>query len=163
MDTKHELYMDPVAGVNMVYDKTMRRGLELDTHILPADGLDIYARYTYEKAFFIGSHYAGNEVPMVPTQMLTWGVNYTFMDCVDFTYRFNFVGPRRLISDQRNIGRQLKQYITNDIRLGYRKHGFEVYGALNNILDFKYSEIGTWGTYFPANGRNFLFGVKQKF
>ena len=85
------------------------------------------------------------------------------MDCVDVDYKFNFAGPRYSVSDQRNVDRKLKQYITNDIRVGYNKHGFEVYGALNNIFDYKYSDIGAWGAYYPANGRNYVIGVKQKF
>jgi len=163
LDTRHELTYDPINFVNAVYDRTMRHGLELETHVLPVDNLDIYANYTYEKAFFVGSHFAGNTVPLVPCHKLTGGIVYTFMDCVDVHYIFRFVGPRYFISDPLNLSRQMKQYITNDIKLAYRKHGLEIYGALNNIFDYEYSEIGSWGQYFPANGRNFVAGVKYKF
>jgi outer membrane receptor protein involved in Fe transport len=161
---KHELYFDPfAAGANGVHDHTMRHGLELEAHVMPVKDLDIYGKYTLEKAFFVGSHYAGNQIPMVPEQKFTGGLTYTFMDCVDVNYTFNFVGDRRFISDQLDLMRVMKYYITNDIRVGYRKEGFEIYGKLNNIFNNHYSEIGSWGQYYPANGRNFVFGVKQKF
>lgn len=163
MDTRHELFYDPVNYVNMIYDRTMRHGLECEAHLLAGDDADIFARYTYENVFFVGGRYAGNTIPMVPQHMLTWGVSYTFMDCVDIDYKFNFVGPRYSVSDQRNVDRKLKHYVTNDIRIGYHKYGFEVYGALNNMFDYKYSDIGAWGAYYPANGRNYIIGVKQKF
>lgn len=163
MDTRHELYYDPITFANAVHDHTMRNGVELETHIMPLDALDIYADYTFEKAYYVGPRFAGNEIPMVPTQMLTWGITYTYMDCFDVDYKFNFVGPQRFVSDQLNLNRTLKQYITNDIRLAYHKYGFEVFGKINNIFDFNYSEIGSWSQYYPANGRNFVIGVKQKF
>jgi outer membrane receptor protein involved in Fe transport len=39
----------------------------------------------------------------------------------------------------------------------------EIYGAIDNLFDYKYSDMGSYGQYYPANGRNFLIGVKQKF
>jgi iron complex outermembrane receptor protein len=165
MDSRHELFYDPINFTNAIYDHTMRNGIELEAHLLPQNinSLDLFAKYTYEKAFFIGSHFAGNEIPMVPQHKLTWGISYTFMDSVDINYLFNFVGPRYFISDPLNLSRRMKQYITNDIRMAYHKHGFEVYGSLNNIFDFKYAEIGSYGQYYPANGRNYVVGVKYKF
>ena len=59
--------------------------------------------------------------------------------------------------------RMMKYYITNDVRIAYHKFGFEVYGALNNILNDQHSDVGSYGQYYPSNGRNFLIGVKQKF
>jgi len=164
IDTRHEIFYDPwVTFVNAVYDRTIRHGLELEAHILPAKDLDAYAKYTYEKAFFVGSHYAGNEVPMVPRHKITWGLAYTFMDCVDFNYVANFVGDRRFISDQRNVMRRMKYYITNDVRVAYRKLGLEIFAAINNIFDYDYSAIGSYGQYYPSNGRNFIIGTKYKF
>jgi len=163
MQNRHELYYNPIDYVNMIYDRTMRQGIEMEAHILPTSALDICIRYAYEKAFFAGSHFAGNEIPMVPNHKVTSGVTYTFMDCVDFNYVFNFVGPRRFISDQQNVMRMMKYYITNDVRMAYHKLGFEVYGALNNIFNDQHSDVGSYGQYYPSNGRNFIIGVKERF
>jgi iron complex outermembrane receptor protein len=166
MDTRHELFYGPTIGAfgaNGIYDRTMRNGVEVEAHLLPIDDLDIYGKYAYIKAFFVGSHYAGNEIPMVPKHKVTGGVSYTFMDCLDISYIFNFVGPRRFLNDQLNIMRQMKQYCTSDIKITYRKHGMEIYGAINNALDYAYSDMGATGQYYPANGFNYTIGVKQKF
>lgn len=164
MDIKHELFFDPWAAMsNSIYDHTVRHGLEAEAHINCIENLDIYGRYTYEKAFFVGSHYAGNEIPMVPRHKFTWGVKYSFMDCFDVSYVANFVGDRRFISDQQNLMRTMKYYYVNDVVVAYHKYGLWISLAANNIFDYQYSGIGAYGQYYPANGRNFTFTASYKF
>jgi outer membrane receptor protein involved in Fe transport len=80
-----------------------------------------------------------------------------------------FVGARRFISDQRNLQPPLKSYITHDIKFSYNKYGLEIYGAIYNIFNAKYSEQGvldftrTVPGYYPSPGTNFVAGVKYKF
>lgn len=169
MDIKHELFYDPIIFVNAVYDHTMRHGLELEAHVYPVESLDCIANYTYEKAFYIGSHFAGHEIPMVPYHKLSAGIDYTFMDCVDFTYLANAVGLQRFINDQQNLSPRMKPYVTHDIKLSYHKYGVEIYGAIYNILDEKYSAYavtngtGTAQAYYPSPGVNYVTGIKYRF
>ncbi len=169
MDTKHELYFDPITFTNSVYDRTIRHGLEVEAHAYLLKGIDAFADYTFMKAFYVGSHYAGNDIPMVPRHKFSAGLDYTFMDCLNIHYVANFVGLRRFINDQINLAPRLKSYLTHDIKASYYKYGLEVYGAIYNIFDEKYSQYGvtnsagTRQAYYPSPGVNFLLGVNYKF
>lgn len=169
MDIKHELFYDPVNFINTIYDRTMRHGLELETHVYPTDDLDCIVNYTYEKAFYVGSHFAGNDIPMVPRNKFSAGFNYTFMDCVDFTYLATAVGLQRFINDQQNFAPRMKPYVTHDIKMSYHKYGMEIYGAIYNLFDEKYSAYGvtnaagTAQAYYPSPGVNYVTGIKYRF
>ncbi|MDD5173391.1 MAG: TonB-dependent receptor [Candidatus Omnitrophica bacterium] len=168
-DIKHELYYNPVTFSNSVYDRTMRNGLELETHIYPIDGLDGFFKYTYENAFFMGGQFAGNEVPMVPKNKITGGVNYILKDCFNVNYTVNYVGQRRFISDQRNVVPRLKAYTTQDLKFSYYKYGLEIYAAIYNIWNESYYDYavtnagGTAMNYYPSPRRNFVVGLNYKF
>ena len=169
MDIKHELFYDPVNYINTIYDHTMRQGLELETHIYPVNGLDLTANYTYEKAFYIGSSFAGHDIPMVPRHKLSAGFNYLYMGCVNFNYQANAVGMQRFINDQQNYAPRVKPYATHDIKLSYHKYGMEIYGAIYNIFDEKYSGYGVTSAdgktqaYYPSPGVNYVTGIKYSF
>lgn len=168
-DIKHEIYYDPTLFTNAVYDRTMHHGFELENHIRPVEELDIFGKYTYQKAFFVGSHYAGNEIPSVPRDKISAGVNYTFMDTVTIAYIANFVGKQRFISDQKNIVPSLKSYTVHDLKLSYIKYGLEMFIGIYNLLDERYSAYGiTNGTgtnqaIYPSPGRNVTLGANYKF
>jgi iron complex outermembrane receptor protein len=169
MDLRHELYFNPLTFANSIYDRTVRHGLELETHAYLFEGFDASLHYTYQKAFFVGGSYAGNELPMVPRHRISGGLEYTFKGCVHLSYSVTYVGPRRFISDQRNLVPPLKSYVTHDAKISYTMHGLELFGALYNMFDEKYSDygvtnaMGTTQSYYPSPGRNFIAGVTYKF
>jgi iron complex outermembrane receptor protein len=169
MDLKHELYFDPMTFANSVYERTRHQGVEVEGHLYPFDDMDIFTNYTYQNAFFVGTQYAGNEIPMVPHHKIAGGLNYKFMDCVNIKYLVTFVGSRRFISDQRNFQPKLKSYITHDVKISYYKYGLEAYAAIYNIFNEKYAEQGvldftrTVPGYYSSPGTNFVIGAKYKF
>ncbi len=169
MDLRHELYFNPVTLANSIYDRTIRHGLELETHAYLFHGFDASVNYTYEKAFFVGSSFAGNEVPMVPRHKITGSIDYTFMDCVNIIYSASYVSPMRFTSDQRNVVPRLKSYMTHDVKLSYNKYGLSIYGAIYNIFNEKYdaygvtNALGTVQSHYPAPGTNFIAGVTYTF
>jgi iron complex outermembrane receptor protein len=169
MNLRQEIYFNPTTFANAVYPRTRHQGIEMEAHVYPFDGMDIFTNYTYQEAFFVGGEYAGNQIPMVPNNKVAGGFNYEFMDCVKIDYLVMFVGARRFISDQRNLQPPLKSYITHDIKFSYNKYGLEIYGAIYNIFNAKYSEQGvldftrTVPGYYPSPGTNFVAGVKYKF
>jgi len=168
-DLKHELYFDPLILANAVYDRTMRHGLETEVHLCPVEDIDAFVKYTYEKAYYVGSHYAGNEIPIVPRHKISTGLNYTLMNCFRINYLVNYVGARRFINDQLNIVPRLKPYVTHDLKFSYYKYGLEMYMGIYNLLDEQYSEYavtngtGTNKAYYPSPGRNVILGVNYSF
>ncbi len=169
MDLKEEIYFDPTTSFNSVYNHTRHQGVEIECHLYPFEDIDIFTNYTYQNSYFIGGVYAGNEIPIVPKNKISGGMDYRFMDCVNINYLVTFVGSRRFICDQKNLQPPMKSYTTHDIKLSYYKYGLEVYGALYNMFDQKYAEQGvldrtrTVPAYYPSPGRNFVVGAKYKF
>jgi len=168
-DIKHELYLNPSTFTNSIYDRTARNGLELEGHVYPVEALDTYVKFMLQQSRFVGGSYAGNEIPMVPRYKLTGGFEYKIMDCASISYSINYLGDRRFISDMRNLAPKLKPYIVSDIRMGYHKYGMEIYGAIYNMFDEKYSDYGvtnfagTSQNYYTNPGRNFVIGANYKF
>ena len=168
MPVRHEIYYDSVNNQNTNYKDTMHRGLELDVDLLIFDSMRAFVKYTCQQAYFMGGPYAGHAIPMVPRNQISTGVKYTYKDCFDMVYNINFVGPRRFANDLQNNVPQLKEYMTNDIKFSYRKEGFEIHAALNNIFDVAYSEYGSlsWNRtpgYYPSPRFNASMGVKYSF
>lgn len=169
MDIKNEIYYDSVTNKNAVHHHTIHHGLELETDFYLKDGLHAFCNYTYQKAFFVGEAFAGNEIPFVPRHKLSAGLKYTFRDCVDVVYSVNYVGERRFVNDLQNNMPRLKAYMTHDIKFAYKKFGFEIYGAVNNIFDADYSEYGaldftlTRPGYYPSPRMNAVAGVRYSF
>ena len=169
MEVKNELYYDSVTHKNSVYHHTVHHGLELETDFYLLDSIHAFANYTFEKAFFVGDTFAGNEIPLVPKHKFSTGLEYTFMDCLNFRYVANFVGQRWFINDLQNNMPKLKAYMTQDVKLTYYKYGVELYGVINNIFDEVYSEYGvldyalTSPGYYPSPRRNFQVGASYKF
>ena len=169
MPVRHVIYYDSVTNQNTNYSKTMHSGLEIDTDVMIFDCIRAFLNYTLQQAYFVGGPYAGCTIPMVPRNQISTGFKYTFKDCFDVIYEINYVGPRRFANDLQNRQPQLKEYMTNNIKFAYRKHGFEVHAAINNIFDVEYSEYGaldwtlTRPGYYPSPGINASVGVKYSF
>ena len=169
MDIKNELYYDAVTYQNSVYPHTIHHGLEVETNFYILDSIRTFANYTYAKAFFVGGSYAGNDIPLVPRNKFSAGLDYTFMDCLNILYVASYVGQRRFINDLQNSMPRLKPYVTHDVKVAYRKYGLEIFGAINNITNEEYSEYGvldralTNPGYYPSPKRNFTVGVSYKF
>ena len=169
MDTKNELYYDSVNNRNEVHHHTMHQGLEAKMRGNLFDCVLPFATYTYQKAYFIGEAFAGNTIPMVPKHKFSVGIKYVYKDCVAVIYEADFVGPKYFANDLQNSMPQMKQYAVHNIRFSYYKYGFEVFGAINNILDAEYSEYGAldWSLtrpgYYPSPRLNASMGLRIGF
>jgi iron complex outermembrane recepter protein len=169
MDITNELYYDSVTNKNSIHHHTVHHGLELRTDVYLLDAVHAFLNYTYQKAFFVGEAFAGNEIPMVPKHKISAGLKYTFMKSLEAVYTINYVGQRRFANDLKNEMPYLKSYITHDIKISYTKYGFEIYGAVNNIFDEVYSEYGaldwtlTRPGYYPSPRTTASLGVRYSF
>lgn len=170
MDVKNELYYNPITYANAVHHHTVHHGLELESTIFARDDFDIFGNYTFQKAFFVGENFAGNQIPMVPEHKFSLGFNYRLQDCFKLTYLCDYVGARRFANDLKNLQPYLKAYTVHNVKMTYQKYGFETFVALNNIFNEQYSEYGVLDTftlsmpgYYPSPGRNFTAGFSYKF
>ncbi|MBL7156851.1 MAG: TonB-dependent receptor [Candidatus Omnitrophica bacterium] len=171
MDIKHELYYNPLPSItkNSVYHHTIHHGLEITANTFLFEMIHGFANYAYQKAFFVGDDFAGNEIPLAPKHQFSAGINYNFIDKVHLGYIANYIGERWFINDLKNDQPKLKPYLTHNIKLSYKDFGWEIFAALNNISDEEYSEYGSLDStltkpgYYPSPRRNFLIGVSCRF
>ncbi len=179
---RNEIFFDPLAGnfglgSNNNYDRTLRRGIEFGqtTDLLKFVHPDFmnqwkfYTNYTYLDASFDGGTYDNNRVPMVPKYQTNMGMTVGVFDRWEFSLIGRYVGSRFVINDTANATAPIKPYATMDGKIAYNKDPFEIYLAINNMLDEQYysyvskSTSSTTRAYYPAPERNFTMGVNVKF
>ncbi|MBN1354318.1 MAG: TonB-dependent receptor [Candidatus Omnitrophica bacterium] len=170
MDVRNELMYDPIEFKNTTADFTIHYGLELEGHVYLFDMLDIFANYTYQKAYFTeNGSFVGNEIPLVPHNRFSAGVNLSYMDCFYMSYITTYVGERYFANDLLNEMPKMKPHMVHDVKFSYKKYGVELFLSINNILDEEYEEYGaldfyrTSPGYYPCPRRNYILGLEYKF
>ena len=80
-----------------------------------------------------------------------------------------YEGSRFAINDTNNATSAIKPYYALDGKIAYDRDPFEVFFAVNNILDKQYysyvskSTFSNTKSYFPAPERNVTVGMSVKF
>ena len=169
MDIKNELYYDPLNFENRNYDKTRHRGVESELKWKPLKQLSFLTNYTYNKAYFRGGAYSGNQVPLAPYHKVAFSSVWQINEGWQINTVLNYIGKRYFISDQSHDYPKMDDYVTVDLKASYRFGDNRIFAGINNIFDKKYSEYGVISlmagqrAYYPSPGRNFIAGCSFKF
>ncbi len=173
----NEIFFDPVTFGNSNYDKTRRGGVEFGQRVdllkfVDLDfltGLDSETSYTYQDAQFDKGANDGKKIPMVPMHEASQGITAQFLKYYNLTLTERYVGSRFAINDVENVTSPVKPYNVLDGKIAYKRDSYDIYIAVNNILDKQYSTYvaksttSTSKSYFPAPERNYSVGVDLKF
>ncbi len=176
---KDEIYVNPYPspGQNENYDKTRRKGVELEmktdisrfVSLACVDKVDLSTNYTYQQAIFKGGDYGSNDIPMAPRHQASLNLNMSLLGCYRLSLTGKYVGERYAINDTRNETPKMKDYFFADGKIAYKKDLLEAYVSVNNILGEKYftyaakSASSSKKDYYPAPERNFEIGVTYRF
>ena len=188
IDTRNEIFFDPNGGeffgtkygANNNYDKTQRRGIEVGqewdilnllnkTDLGFINKIDLITNYSSEAAKFNGGINDDKNIPLVPEQQASAGINFRLFDKYRLDFLGKYVGERFVINDTSNNSSPLKPYYTLDAKLSFEHKNMDIYLGLNNLANEQYfvyaaqSPSNQLIDYFPAPGRNYTFGVKYKF
>ncbi|MDP8211722.1 MAG: TonB-dependent receptor [Candidatus Zapsychrus exili] len=176
IENKDEIYYNSSTWTNTNYDKTRRTGVEAGANldvleVVDVDFLDklnLYTNYTFQRPIFKDGTNDGNHIPMVPRHQITAGLTTEFLDNYGLSLIGKYVGSRYIINDIANEMPRAKPYCVLDAKLAYKKKNMEVYVGVNNIFDKLYSpyqikKTATTRDYYPAQTRNYNFGVDIKF
>ncbi len=152
--------IDPVANVTlsttptlitrqkMNLGRTRSRGIELDSAVRVSRDIQISAGYTYTAATVVsysgnpgGVDLAGLDVAQVPRNVFTWRARYWNPSRLFASVAGRFVG-QQFDDDQNQF--PLARFYTMDLELGrsIASH-WEVFGAIENILDQRYQVART--------------------
>lgn len=168
IETKDELFFNPVTFTNENFPKTRRLGFEAGARAKLLPWLRIWGNYGYLRATLEHEPFSGNDIPGVPTHKGDVGGEMNLGRGFLLTARANFVGSQYVISDFANRFEKLDGYTTVDTRLSYSWKGLKAYVGVNNLFNQKYSEFGAvnfLGTesFFPSPERNWIAGLSFAF
>lgn len=181
IDNRNEIFLDPAGGggfgATSNYDKTRRIGVELSNEIdvkawfqeLRLQRLLWQTNYTYQHATFSAGVYKGNIIPMAPEFQGATSLTFGLSEHLDWMLQGRYIGHQFAINDINNSLPQTDPYFVMDTRLSYARDAWEVFGAIDNVLDTRYdiyvskAVTSSLKSHFPAQGRSYQAGVKLKF
>lgn len=180
MNVKNELYYNADGGPtgygqNENYDKTIHRGLETSLKAKVNNLFTLTGSYSFTDAFFKGGDNNHNQIPMVPRQKGSLGVNFTLPKNFTFNFITNYVGKRYYLNDQANAHSRLNGYLLADTNLSWRGKDIMVTFSISNLFNKQYSEYGgvllnasgVYPTgskfYYPSPERNFSLKASYSF
>jgi iron complex outermembrane receptor protein len=166
VEIEDEIYYgeDPLTGqsFNRNYDeKTIRRGVETDVRLYPADSIYLWGNYTYTEATF---EITDTFVPLVPRHKASIGLEWNILEPLLFSLTGTFVGSRFDGNDQdNNRYEKLDAYTVLDGKLSFTRRGLKLFVGINNILDELYSTTAYSESYYPMPTRNIYGGLEWRF
>lgn len=168
IDNKNEIYYDPITYMNTNYHHTVHHGLELEAVYTLIEKIKGFFNFNFQKSFFVGGKFAGNNIPLVPRVKMSGGAEVDLGYGLSTNIVANYVGSRYVISDQANTVPKLKSYTTVDWGFAFDIEGARFFLEVRNIFDKKYflSATKDWqgnAALYPARGRNIQGGVTVKF
>ena len=168
IDTRDEIFFNPLTFSNENLSKTRRQGIEVGKTFRPFPWLLVWGNYGYTLPRIRSSSFSGNDIPGVPRHKGSIGTDLSPGKGFQFNARANFVGSRHFISDFSNQVGRLDGYYTLDAKISYTWKGFKAFAGVNNILNHKYSEFGVInaiGTpfFYASPERNFIGGISYIF
>jgi iron complex outermembrane receptor protein len=161
------------SGKNENYDKTIHEGLEVSLDSKLSKRVAFFSNYTFTKAFFVGSQYNKNEIPMAPRHKGSVGLRFLLPRNIAFNLTGNYVGRRYFLNDEANEVSRLNGYMVTDTNLSWRSKDLTVTFGINNLFNRHYSEYAGYAFngailandkfYFPSPERNFTFKMDYRF
>jgi len=186
LDTDDEIIFvpDPVGfgGSNRNIGQTRRRGLEAAVRSRVGSSIELFVNLTLTDSEFRNGPNAGNEVPLVPRERLSAGIDAGMP--AGFTLRADgvFVGEQVLDNDEANTGPSLPDYTVINLRLLWSasslggsgaSRGLTLFLEARNLFDLQYATRGIYAFDFvaadnvvyvtPAPERRWLGGVEWRF
>ena len=149
MDLENEIYFSPLTFSNINLQPTRRTGVELETRWRAAQAVDLRLAAAWMDARFREGVYGGTDVtdkkvPLVPEQLVTAGVSWSFLPKSRFSFNVRYVGEQRYDNDQANtFPREMPAYTVADLKLEQRVARWDFAIEVRNLFNEKYFSYGT--------------------
>jgi iron complex outermembrane receptor protein len=170
VDTKDEIFYDPLTYSNTNYDRTRRDGVEVSFRAPVQEWLTLFGSYTYVKPELRhGDFESGNKIPGVASHMASGGINLRFLQHWRLDARARWMGESYAISDWNNEGDKVDSWVTVDSKLTFQWKGLEAFAGVNNLFNEKYSDYVIYSNssqelaFYPSPERNFLVGLRYAY
>ena len=174
MENEISFNSDPLVYRNENLDDTRHRGLEMFLKYGLEGTFDLSVNYTFQKTTFEAGLYEGNEVPLVPNNLLGATLDLFLPYSINLITIVQYVDASYLSQDFDNNTEKLDSYTVVDLLMRYKRNigqtQLTAYLRVANIFDEEYSTFGydnkSWGgenTYYPSPGRKFFGGIALRF
>jgi len=160
-------------GGNFNMDETRHQGVELSGNWQALENLGFYANYTFQDVEFTRSVNNGNEVPLVPKNLLSGGFDAALLSNLHFLTDVTFTDTQFAGSAVGNSeGTELDSYTLVGIALRYthafKKAEMDLFAGIDNLFSEEYSPVAYGGSgsiyaYYPAPERTYKAGVTVRF
>lgn len=169
---RNEIGFDPSAagpfgpGANVNFDPTRRQGLELDTSHRLARAVTLRVNAAWRESTFRSGAYAGNDVPLAPTQSVAVRADWQPLAQHRVTGGVNWVSSQHPDFDNRC---RMPSYATADLRYAYHWQQVELSLGVSNLFDRNfYTQAftcvsGVTNGIFPEAGRAFTATARVRF
>ncbi len=169
-----EIAYNPATYRNENLDDTRHRGAEFTFSYLFDDCITVFGNATFQDAEFRKGENSGNEIPLVPRNMASGGVEIYFPGGFLVRPEVRYVGSSYLGGDGDNSSKKLGSYTLWDLFLHYRHEldtcELTAFFGIENITDEKYSTLGYEGiagftpdSYYPQPGMTVKGGITVNF
>jgi iron complex outermembrane receptor protein len=168
IETRDEIFFNPVTYTNENFPKTRRQGIEIGAKVRPLQWLTLWGNYSYIKPTLQEEPNSGNDIPGVPRHKGSVGADVKVWDGLFINARANFLGSRYFMSDWANKVDKLDGYYSIDAKLSYNWKGLKAFVGVNNLTNQKFSEFGVVNAtgaqfFYPSPERNFIGGISYTF
>jgi iron complex outermembrane receptor protein len=189
IDTEDEIVFDPDSdpdsplgpwGANVNAGETRREGVEISLRGRVVKALAFHAKATFTDAEFTAGDHDGNDVPLVPRERFSLGIDLDLPAGLALHTDGVYVGEQVLDNDDANEQPKLDDYVVVNARLSWRlagvtspRNGLRLFVESRNLLDEEYATRGIFAYDFstdrddvfltPAPGRRYLFGAEWDF
>jgi iron complex outermembrane receptor protein len=170
VDTKDEIFYDPLTFSNTNYPRTRRDGVEMSFTAPVKEWLTLFGSYTYvNPELRRGDFERGNKIPGVATNMASGGCNLQFLEYWRLDVRGRWMGEYYAISDWNNEGEKADSWTAVDTKLTFQWKEFEAFAGVNNLFNEKYSDYVIFSNFsqelafYPSPERNFLVGLRYAY
>lgn len=139
IDMEDEINWNEVTYRNENLDDTRHRGLEMFLDYDLEEIFDLKVNYTYQESTFEAGPYKGNDVPLVPNNILTLSLDLSLPYDIHFIPSMQYIDDSYLSQDFNNNTEKLDAYTVVDLLLRYktndRQAQLTVFLGLNNLFD----------------------------
>jgi iron complex outermembrane receptor protein len=168
MDMEDEIGFDPFTFSNVNLDETRHEGIELAGNWQACERIAFYGNYTFQNVEFTSGPNDGNEVPLVPKNLLSAGLDTRLIGNLNFLADVVFTDEQFAGGSVNNAaGTELDAYTVVDIALRYthafKKMDAQLMAGIDNLFSEEYSSVGYAGfgptAYYPAPERTYKASV----
>jgi iron complex outermembrane receptor protein len=160
-----EIAYNGIHNENM--DETSRLGTNINATIMPFEFLELQGNYSYVNAEFASGKNTGNIIPMVSAHEVSGSARFALPLNIKLSVNLDYRSDFYQAGDYANTLSKTDDYFLLGTSLSYtldknNQHLMLLFQC-ENILNTKYAPLVYYGSYYPANGREFNLSVQYRF